>query len=290
MNGPELRSRRPLWPTPTATVDDGSAIRRIIDDLLPERLERLRKVTGLPIALGGTTRHGTGGLHLVLDRLMGNSGDALRGLVVQSGKGLGGCVLRSRTPFRVNDYASTMAITHEYDVVVRQEGLTSVFAVPVLVRGEVRGVLYGAVREGNPIGDRTVRSAVVVAEQLQSDVEGRLRRDPGHAAVRSRGALAELAALIRDTSDPQLRARLERIQADLTGEPARAEVAASASLAPREIDVLRLAEVGASNLEIAARLGLSLETVKAYLRSAMRKLEVHNRTAAAHQARLNGLL
>ncbi|WP_326565187.1 LuxR C-terminal-related transcriptional regulator [Amycolatopsis rhabdoformis] len=290
MNGNELRSRRPspAWPATSATVDEGLATRRIIDELLPERLERLRKVTGLPIALGGTTRHGSAGLHLVLDRLTGNSGDALRGLVVQPGKGLGGCVLRSRSPFRVNDYASTMAITHEYDPAVRQEGLTSVFAVPVLVRGEVRGVLYGAVRAGNPIGDRTVRSALVVAEQLQSDVEGRLRRDPGHVATRSRGALAELAALIRDTTDPQLRTRLERIQADLTGETSRAEP--TASLAPREIDVLRLAEVGASNLEIAARLGLSLETVKAYLRSAMRKLEVHNRTAAAHQARLNGLL
>jgi LuxR family transcriptional regulator, regulator of acetate metabolism len=30
-------------------------------------------------------------------------------------------------------------------------------------------------------------------------------------------------------------------------------------------------DVGASNLEIAVRLGLSPETVKAYLRSAMRK-------------------
>jgi LuxR family transcriptional regulator, regulator of acetate metabolism len=269
-------------------MDISVATRQIIDELLPERLERLRKVTGLPIALGGATRHGPGGVQLVLDRLVGNSGDSLRGLVVQPGKGLGGCVLRSRTPFRVNDYTSTMAITHEYDRVVREEGLTSVLAVPVLVRGEVRGVLYGAVREGNPIGDRTVRSAVVIAEQLQCDVEDRLRRDPGDAVFRSSGALAELAALVRETTDPELRARLERIQADLSRASGRAE--ARQPLAPREVDVLRLAEVGASNLEIAARLGLSLETVKAYLRSAMRKLEVHNRTAAAHQARLNGLL
>jgi DNA-binding CsgD family transcriptional regulator len=269
-------------------MDISFAAQQIIDELLPERLERLRKVTGLPIVLGGATRHGAGGLQLVLDRLLGTSGDSLRGLVVQPGKGLGGCVLRGRAPFRVNDYASTMAITHEYDLVVRQEGLTSVFAVPVLVQGEVRGVLYGAVRAGNPIGDRTVRSAVVVAEQLQCDVENRLLRDPGEAAYRSRNALAELTALIRDTTDSELRARLERIQRGLAGRSSGIET--KPVLSPREIDVLRLAEVGASNLEIAARLGLSLETVKAYLRSAMRKLEVHNRTAAAHQARRNGLL
>ncbi|MEV7044549.1 LuxR C-terminal-related transcriptional regulator [Amycolatopsis sp. NPDC051061] len=261
------------------------ALQRIIDELLPERLERLRKVTGLPIVLGGATRRDATGVRLVLDRLVGNSGESLRGLVVHAGKGLGGCVLRSRTPFRVNDYASTMAITHDYDQAVHQEGLTSVFAVPILVRGEVGGVLYGAVREGSPIGDRTVRGAVVVAGQLQSDVELRLRRNP---ADRSREALAELAALIRDTADPVLRARLERIRTDLSREPVRPE--AEFSLSPREIDVLQLVEVGAANLEIAARLGLSLETVKAYLRSAMRKLEVHNRTAAAHRARLGGLL
>jgi DNA-binding CsgD family transcriptional regulator len=266
-------------------MDGSSATQRIIDELLPERLTRLRTVTGLPIVLGGTARRGSGGWRLVLDRLEGNSGDSLRGLVVQSGKGLGGCVLRSRTPLRVNDYAATMAITHEYDHAVRQEGLTSVFAVPVLVRGDIGAVLYGAVREGGPIGDRTVRSALVVAAQLQRDVENRLRRGP---ARRSREALAELTALIRDTTDPVLRARLERIRADLSGAPVRLEV--TPSLAPREIDVLRLAEVGANNLEIAAQLGLSLETVKAYLRSAMRRLEVHNRTAAAHRARLTGLL
>jgi DNA-binding CsgD family transcriptional regulator len=61
-------------------------------------------------------------------------------------------------------------------------------------------------------------------------------------------------------------------------------------LAPRELDALRLVAVGASNVEIAAQLGLSPETVKAYLRTAMRKLDVHNRTAAVHAARLAGIL
>jgi LuxR family transcriptional regulator, regulator of acetate metabolism len=35
---------------------------------------------------------------------------------------------------------------------------------------------------------------------------------------------------------------------------------------------------------------LSPETVKAYLRNAMRKLDVRNRTAAVHAARLAGVL
>jgi DNA-binding CsgD family transcriptional regulator len=100
-------------------------------------------------------------------------------------------------------------------------------------------------------------------------------------------ALTELTAVIHDTTDPALRARLIRIQYDLTTRHGPAPIS---TLAPREIDTLRLVEVGASNLEIAVRLGLGLETVKAYLRSAMRKLAVHNRTAAAHQARRSGML
>ncbi|MHA6779787.1 LuxR C-terminal-related transcriptional regulator [Pseudonocardia saturnea] len=35
---------------------------------------------------------------------------------------------------------------------------------------------------------------------------------------------------------------------------------------------------------------MSAQTVKAYLRTAMRKLDVHNRTAAVHAARVAGLL
>ncbi|GAA5185740.1 helix-turn-helix transcriptional regulator [Rugosimonospora acidiphila] len=263
-------------------MDDGLAVRQAIDELLPERLERLRQVTGMPIVLGGTVRHAEG-TRLVLDRLVGAVGDSLRGLVVRPGKGLGGSAWHRRAPLRVRDYETTMAITHDYDEAVRQEGLTSVFAVPLVIFGEVYGVVYGAVRDGRPIGDRTVRTAVVVADQLRCDVESRLRQGSAH-----RGALAELAAVIRETTDPELRARLTRIQRDLSGRPPRAE--AKPTLAPREVDTLRLVDVGASNLEIAAQLGLSPETVKAYLRSAMRKLGVRNRTAAAHQARRGGLL
>lgn len=269
-------------------MDDAVVTQQMIDTLLPERLKRLRTATGLPVVLGGVTSQGVEGVQLVLDRLVGTFGDSLRGLVVRPGKGLGGCVMRRRTPLRVSDYTTTMAITHEYDQVVRAEGLTSVLAVPVLIGGEVVGVLYGAVRDRRPIDDRTVRTAIVVADQLQCDIEAQLCLGPGETAHPSRDALAELAAVIRDTREPGLRARLVRIFQDLSGQHVRID--SRPILSPREIDVLRLAEVGASNVEIAARLGLSLETIKSYLRSAMRKLEVHNRTAAAHRARLEGLL
>jgi DNA-binding CsgD family transcriptional regulator len=241
---------------------------------------------------GGAARPGIAGHRLVLSRLVGTLGDALRDLEVLPGRGLGGTVLRRGVPCRVNDYASTATITHDYDrMVVDAERITSIFAVPVVVQGAVHGVLYGAVRDRQPIGDRAVRNAGVVAAQLQRDVATMLARPPAPPAAPtpSATALADLAAVIRTTADPALRERLGRIHRDLGGRADEAPAPASV-LAPRELDTLRLVAVGASNVEIAAELGLSAQTVKAYLRSAMRKLDVHNRTAAVHAARTAGLL
>ena len=96
--------------------------------------------------------------------------------------------------------------------------------------------------------------------------------------------VAQVTTSVRD--DPALRARLLRIRRGLGGSAPEG----TALLAPRDLDALRPVAVGASNLEIAARLGLSPETDKAYLRSAMRRLGVHNRTAAVHAARITGVL
>ena len=95
--------------------------------------------------------------------------------------------------------------------------------------------------------------------------------------------VAQVTTSVRD--DPALRGRLLCTQRGLGGSAPEG----TALLAPRELDALRLVAVGASNLEIAARLGLSPETVKSHLRSAMRRLGVHDRTAAVHVARVAGV-
>ena len=58
----------------------------------------------------------------------------------------------------------------------------------------------------------------------------------------------------------------------------------------REREVLELIAEGLTNPEIAARLYLSLNTVKTHTRNIYGKLGVHNRTQAVTQARTSGLL
>ena len=61
-------------------------------------------------------------------------------------------------------------------------------------------------------------------------------------------------------------------------------------LSAREIEVLQLIAEGLTNPEVAARLYLSLNTVKAHTRNIYGKLGVHNRTGAVARARSLGLL
>lgn len=61
-------------------------------------------------------------------------------------------------------------------------------------------------------------------------------------------------------------------------------------LSEREIEVVQLITAGLKNREIAERLYLSLNTVKAHTRNIYGKLDVHTRTQAVNRARNLGLL
>jgi LuxR family maltose regulon positive regulatory protein len=61
-------------------------------------------------------------------------------------------------------------------------------------------------------------------------------------------------------------------------------------LSARELEVLELFAEGLTNREVATRLFLSLNTVKAHSRNIYGKLGVHSRTQAAARARALGIL
>ncbi|MFC7731339.1 helix-turn-helix transcriptional regulator [Actinomadura keratinilytica] len=265
----------------------------------------LHRATGLPVVFGGAL---TGPERLRISELVGNTTDSLAGLVVRQGSGLGGKAMATGRPMWVSDYPHAPSITHDYDKPVTHEGLLTVLAIPVVVRRRVRGVLYGALREPLGLADRVVAAAVQTARDLEQELAVRDAADEALARVRREAAAdepqgaaarweevravhAELRGLADQVADPALRNRLlaasTRLAAAGAGESGGGP---RPMLSPRELDVLSYVAVGCTNAEAAQRLGLLPETVKSYLRSAMRKLDAHTRMQAVAAARRAGLL
>ncbi|MBP3857212.1 MAG: response regulator transcription factor [Ruminiclostridium sp.] len=64
--------------------------------------------------------------------------------------------------------------------------------------------------------------------------------------------------------------------------------ALSTSFSERELDVLRVITTGASNAEVAAKIGISENTVKTYVRSMLEKTGYRSRTELAVKTRVLG--
>ncbi|TKV57109.1 response regulator transcription factor [Nakamurella flava] len=265
-----------------------------VDRVLGLRLKQFQQATRLPVVFAGATRRHRAGVELRIGHVRGVLGPGLVDLQVNRGRGLGGSVLAAQQLRVVHDYASTTTITHDFDdVVVRQERLGSIFALPIVIGGRIRAVVYGAVRGSQRIGDVVLDQATTFAGSLRREIAATAEVDVEPDPMpHTRLALGELLRLSAETTDPARRDRLRELVAELrtlTGdEPAPS--GDGRPLAPRETEVLHLVATGLSNREAAASLGLAEETVRAYLRSAMRKLGVGNRTAAVHVARSLGCL
>ncbi|WP_261993929.1 helix-turn-helix transcriptional regulator [Streptomyces sp. t39] len=262
-------------------------------------LLRLRRATGLPVAFGGLLEAG-GPLRIA--ELTGAATGALRGLAIRSGNGLGGRSMALSRPCAVADYPAARHISHEYDAAVAAEGLRSVVAVPVVVGRTVRGVLYGALRQPLALGERVLDAAVAAARDVEQALAVRDGAEAVIAAARApsgggpgawetvRAAHGDLRALAARIADPQVREEVLEVCARLAGAGGGRAAGPGAALAPRELDVLSCVAGGATNAAAADRLGLRQETVKSYLRSAMRKLGVRTRLEAVTAARRAGLL
>ncbi|MFF5924008.1 LuxR C-terminal-related transcriptional regulator [Streptomyces flavochromogenes] len=270
---------------------------------MPERMEtaelraallRLRRASGLPVVFGGLLQDGR---PMRIGETCGAVTPALHGLAISTGSGLGGKCLALSRPCAVTDYPSARHITHEYDGPVAAEGLRSVIAVPVVVRRKVRGVLYGALRDALPIGERVFDAAVAAARDVEQalavrDEVGRLDTAPapGPSWEEVRQAYGELRELAPQVPDPELRERLLAVCGRLETASGTPRDLPGVALTPRETDVLAAVASGATNAAAASRLGLRPETVKGYLRSAMRKLGAHTRLEAVVAARRAGAL
>ncbi|MEI5522203.1 LuxR C-terminal-related transcriptional regulator [Streptomyces brasiliscabiei] len=265
----------------------------------------LRDSTDVDLAFGGVVVRGR---HAQLTEFTGNSTNALFGLTLGFGMGLGGKVVALQRPIAVNDYANSTQISHHYDLMVAAEGIHGVVAAPVVVNRTVRAVMYGAVRRSVALGDRTVDAVMQSARNLEQNLAVRdevLRRldalnEPPGKADRSAGptsprwetvreAYAELRILAQQLTDDELRDRVVGVSDRLATAAAPASHPFS-GLSSRELDVLSCVALGRTNADVADELGLRAETVKSYLRSAMRRLGCHTRMETVVTARRLGLL
>lgn len=271
-------------------------------------LRRARQESGLPIVFAGEGNGETA----QLSRFIGARTTSMQGLQVAKGRGLGGHVMASGRPATVRDYEDCSGITRHYAEAVGQEGLRAIISVPVMVSGVARTILYGSARVATQLGDHVTRTFNSVAAELASEfrvrdeVDRRLRMADVAAAEYTVGLEAsdreqlrvlhgELRAIAAELGDPALRDRLLAAGSALAGvgrSPDVGEVPASAKsvLSPREIDVLAQVALGLSNAEVGARLSLSPETIKAYLRNIGTKLGTRSRMESVARARLLGLL
>ncbi|MGE2729831.1 helix-turn-helix transcriptional regulator [Mycolicibacterium vaccae] len=261
----------------------------------------LRDVAALgevPILFGGQVHDDA----LLLTEFVGTRTGNLRGLAVRPSSGLGGASMVAGRPMSVADYQHALSITHDYDRPVLSEGIRSVLAVPVLVDGRTRAMLYGAYRTPAPIGGRTAERMVAAAHALgeelriRDEVDRRLRLHvarqqadvAGRGAEQVRRVYAELRHLAATSPAPlqqQLRAMADGLAQALTG-----VTEDHPGLTAREIDVLAQVALGCTNSEAAQRLSLKTETVKAYLRSAAAKLGTSTRYESVSKARSVGLI
>lgn len=272
-------------------------------DLVAQAVRELIRRTRFPVAFGGLLDSG----EVPVTSIVGSRTRSLEGLRVQLQRGLGGRAMTELRPRMTHDYGSSQQITHDYDGFVLGEGLRTLLAIPVIVSGRPRGVLYAGAWDEAPAGGVTTAPALQIADALagelriREEVERRLRavRTPAPAPSLSaahreelRESFAELRSIAALVQDRAVRERIGEVERRLLAMSARTSPAPTAEirLSPRELDVLSGAALGRTNARIAEELGLRESTVKAYLGTAMAKLDAPTRHAAVARARRDGLI
>lgn len=263
------------------------------DERIRRSLDRVRTGTGVDLAFGGVVDDSRG---LLLSHFFGPTVGALPGVTLSYDAGLGGRTVALRRPLAVADYVASEAISHHYDGVIRAERLRAIAAAPVVVDRETTVVLYAAFRSDAVIADRILSTLTDEARELEHALivarAQRLESDAEAARAlltRIRAVHGELRALSAAVTDGRLRRELREIAEGLAV-PEKREPTVPVSLTERETDVLALVATGMTNREVAEALGLTVLTVKAYMKALMAKLNARTRYAAVIEAQETGLL
>ncbi|MCD2145765.1 helix-turn-helix transcriptional regulator [Gordonia paraffinivorans] len=263
-----------------------------VNGIVADAIRRVRTSSGVPLAFAGVV---TGPTTLRLQHFVGQHVGALSGLSVDVGHGLGGKVVALNRLLAVDDYLRTPQITHRYNTLIEREGLRAVMAAPVIVDRSPVAVIYGAMHTPTPIGGRMLDALASEARAVEQEiVAARARMEhaaEGENEMRDRmtAAFARLRDLAGTVDDARIAEELEAITRVLIAGEEPAEEP-TVELTGRERDVLSLAALGYPNARIAETLGITVHTVKGYMKDAMRKLGASSRLEAVVTARRSGLL
>lgn len=188
----------------------------------------------------------------------------LTSIVLVPARGLGGRSWETGRPLAVDDYASADDITHEFDEQILGEGIVTLAVAPIVVRRRMRGLLYAGTR-ARARGPEMARFLGQQAERVGHELDVRDQVDQRVRMLVASGAISPAVSPGALPDD-------------------------DVALTARQAEILALVGLGLRNADIADHLGLSVTTVKSYLRAAMARLHAPTRQAAVVEARRRGLL
>jgi DNA-binding CsgD family transcriptional regulator len=265
---------------------DGDLARPDDGALLDAAARTLHRDAGIPLVFGGLRVAGA----VPITTTRGHRSDRLQKMTISPRRGLGGRSWIARKPLSVDDYGSSRLITHDYDEQILGESISALAVTPIVVRERVRGLLYAGSRDRldrAQLGELSARASEISAElDIRDQVDLRMQRwraEAASTAALRAAAKQRLVTIAANTTDETTKGELTRLLARVA-EESPAEV-----LTARQTDVMRLVARGARNDDIARELGLSVVTVKGYLRDAFRRLNARSRLDAVARARLLGV-
>ena len=141
-----------------APENDAQLVSRAVDDLA--------RSTRFPVVFGGLESQGS--VHVTA--IAGARSHSIDDLVVRIGRGLGGAAMVEKRPRLALDYRTARTITHDYDRAILGEGISTLFAVPIVTDGRARGVLYCGSWSQAPVGDLVARPAFRAAAQTVAGI------------------------------------------------------------------------------------------------------------------------
>lgn len=195
-------------------------------------------------------------------------------------------LLRSTPDFQLVGYAGSVYEGREQAILLKPDIILMDFSLPDGTGLDATRAILAELPETKIIFLTVHASDENLFAALRLGAKGYMLKD-----ISSSDLLASLRGLNRGEKAIS-RKMMSRIMDEFarTSNPVGGDEKLMAHLSPRELDVIREIESGATNLEIAQRLFISINTVRHHARNVLGKLGLKNRREVAAFARKNGMV